>query len=153
MSRMVQLRSEQSSDADRQSTKQQLQVLKTKIEDHREWTQQLSDENIDRRDQLQVAIAEAEGEAQDDLAIAIREVDEQDQILEEDFVSSTVLHAQVHAKLAEQTIGNVMMGEGSITTVGLPKSVVGKMNQRIGDVTTESNSRGAVGVYPDDFKF
>jgi hypothetical protein len=153
MSRMVQLRSEQSSDADRQSTKQQLQVLKTKIEDHREWTQQLSDENIDRRDQLQVAIAEAEGEAQDDLAIAIREVDEQDRILEEDFVSSTVLHAEVHAKLAEQTIGNVMMGDGSITTVGLPKSVVGKMNQRIGNVTAESNSRGAVGVYPDDFKF
>jgi hypothetical protein len=148
---MVQLRSEQSSDADRQSTKQQLQVLKTKIEDHREWTQQLSDENIDRRDQLQVAIAEAE--AQDDLAIAIREVDEQDRILEEDFVSSTVLHAEVHAKLAEQTIGNVMMGDGSITTVGLPKSVVGKMNQRIGNVTAESNSRGAVGVYPDDFKF
>jgi hypothetical protein len=137
---MVQLRSEQSSDADRQSTKQQLQVLKTKIEDHREWTQQLSDENIDRRDQLQVAIA-------------IREVDEQDRILEEDFVSSTVLHAEVHAKLAEQTIGNVMMGDGSITTVGLPKSVVGKMNQRIGNVTAESNSRGAVGVYPDDFKF
>jgi hypothetical protein len=150
---MVQLRSEQSSDADRQSTKQQLQVLKTKIEDHREWTQQLSDENIDRRDQLQVAIAEAEGEAQDDLAIAIREVDEQDRILEEDFVSSTVLHAEVHAKLAEQTIGNVMMGDGSITTVGLPKSAVGKMNQRIGNVTAESNSRGAVGVYPDDFKF
>jgi len=150
---MVQLRSEQSFDADRQSTKQQLQVLKTKIEDHREWTQQLSDENIDRRDQLQVAIAEAEGEAQDDLAIAIREVDEQDRILEEDFVSSTVLHAEVHAKLAEQTIGNVMMGDGSITTVGLPKSVVGKMNQRIGNVTAESNSRGAVGVYPDNFKF
>ena len=150
---MVQLRSEQSFDADRQSTKQRLQVLKTKIEDHREWTQQLSDENIDRRDQLQVAIAEAEGEAQDDLAIAIREVDEQDRILEEDFVSSTVLHAEVHAKLAEQTIGNVMMGDGSITTVGLPKSVVGKMNQRIGNVTAESNSRGAVGVYPDNFKF
>ena len=150
---MVQLRSEQSFYADRQSTKQQLQVLKTKIEDHREWTQQLSDENIDRRDQLQVAIAETEGEAQDDLAIAIREVDEQDRILEEDFVSSTVLHAEVHAKLAEQTIGNVMMGDGSITTVGLPKSVVGKMNQRIGNVTAESNSRGAVGVYPDNFKF
>jgi hypothetical protein len=150
---MVQLRSEQSSDADLQSTKQQLQVLEAKIGDHREWTQQLSDENIDRRDRLQVAIAEAEGEAHEDLAIAIREVDEQDQILEEDFVSSTVLHAQVHAKLAEQTIGNVMMGDGSITTVGLPKSAVGKMNQRIGNVTAESNSRGAVGVYPDDFKF
>lgn len=150
---MIQLRSEQSSDADRQSTRQQLQVLETEIGDHREWTQQLSDEIIDRREQLQVAIRGAEDEAQGDLAVAVREVGEQAKIVEEDIISSTVLHAQIHAKLTNQTIGDVLIGEGSVTTVGLPKSVIGKINQRIGNVTTEKNARAAVGVYPDDFKF
>jgi hypothetical protein len=31
--------------------------------------------------------------------------------------------------------------------VGLPESVVGKINQRIGDVTTEKNSIALVGVF------
>jgi hypothetical protein len=151
---LLQIRLEQSSIADRVSAKQQLQALDTKIEAHLELTQQLSSTVIERREQLQVQVAEAEDDAQEnDGTLAIREVDEQAQILEEAVVSSGVMHTQIYAKLTNQTIGSVLTGEGAIAAVGLPKSVVGKINQRIGNVTTEKNARAAVGVYPDDFKF
>ena len=48
MHRLIQIRSEQSVNADRQSTKQQLQVLETKIEAHLGLTQQLSGEISER---------------------------------------------------------------------------------------------------------
>jgi hypothetical protein len=145
---------EQSSIADRESAKQQLQVLDTKIKAHLELTQQLSSTVIERRGQLRVQVAKAEDDAQEnDGTLAIQEVDEQAQILEEAVVSSGVMHTQIHAKLTNQTIGNVLLGEGSVATVGLPKSAVGKMNQRLGNVTTEKNCRTAVGVFPDDVRF
>jgi hypothetical protein len=151
---LVQICSERSSSADQQSTKQQLQVLETKIEAHLELTQQMSSTAIERRGQLQVQVVEAEDDAQEnDGTLAIREVDEQALILEEAVVSSGVMHTEIHAKLTNQAIGDVLVGEGAIAAVGLPKSVVGKINQRIGNVTTKKNARAAVGVYPDDFKF
>ena len=154
MHRLIQIRSEQSVNADRQSTKQQLQVLETKIEAHIGLTQQLSGEISERRGRLEVQVAEAEDDAQENGGIlAIREVEEQARILEEDSVSSGVMHTQIHAKLTNQAIGNVLLGEGSVATVGLPKSAVGKMNQRLGNVTTEKNCRTAVGVFPDDVRF
>jgi hypothetical protein len=91
---MVQLRSEQSSNADRQSARQQMQVLETEIEAHRDWAQQLSDELIERRNQLQLAVRDPEHEAQGDLEDAIQEVGEQAQILEADLFSSTVMRAK-----------------------------------------------------------
>jgi hypothetical protein len=147
------MRSEQSSATDWESTKQHLQLLESKIEEHLELTQQLSGNISERRGQLEVAVAEADDSVQGDLAVAIREVDKQADILEEAVVSSGVMHTQIHAKLTNQTIGNVLTAESAIAAVGLPKSVVGKINQRIGNVTTEKNARAAVGVYPDDFKF
>ena len=131
-----------------------MEVLETKIAAHLGLTQQLSGEISGRRGQLQVQVAEAEDDAQEnDGTLAIREVDEQAQILEEAVVSCGVMHTQIHAKLTNQTIGHVLLGEGSVATVGLPKSAVGKMNQRLGNVTTEKNCRTAVGVFPDGVRF
>jgi hypothetical protein len=148
---LIQIRSEQSSGADRESTKQQLQGLETKIETHLKLTQQLSGDVVEHRGQIEVEVADAEDDAQG--ILALREIDNQAQILEEATVSSAVLHTQVHAKLTNQTIGNVLTEENSSAMVGLPQSVVGKLNQRIGDVTTRVSARAAVGVYPDDVRF
>ena len=144
---------EQSSGADREDTKQRMQLLETKIEEHLELTKQLSGTVSERRGQLEVALAEADDDEQGNLTVAIREVEKQADILEEDVVSSAVMHTQVHAKLTNQTIGNVLLGEGTVAIVGLPKSAVGKMNQRLGNVTTEKNCRIAMGVFSDDVKF
>ena len=144
---------EQSSGADREDTKQPMQLLETKIEEHLELTKQLSGTVSERRGQLEVALAEADDDEQGNLTVAIREVEKQADILEEDVVSSAVMHTQVHAKLTNQTIGNVLLGEGTVAIVGLPKSAVGKMNQRLGNVTTEKNCRIAMGVFSDDVKF
>ena len=144
---------EHSSGADREDTKQRMQLLETKIEEHLELTKQLSGTVGERRGQLEVALAEADDDEQGNLTVAIREVEKQADILEEDVVSSAVMHTQVHAKLTNQTIGNVLLGEGTVAIVGLPKSAVGKMNQRLGNVTTEKNCRIAMGVFSDDVKF
>jgi hypothetical protein len=144
---------EQSSGADWEDTKQRMQLLETKIEEHLELSKQLSGTVSERRGQLEVALAEADDDEQGNLTVAIREVEKQADILEEDVVSSAVMHTQVHAKLTNQTIGNVLLGEGTVAIVGLPKSAVGKMNQRLGNVTTEKNCRIAMGVFSDDVKF
>lgn len=128
-----------------------MQVLETKIETQLKLTQQLSGEVSERKAQLQAEVEDADDDAQG--ILAIREVDEQARILEEAVVSSGVMHTQVHAKLTNQTIGNVLTEDRSSAIVGLPKSAVGQINQRIGDVTTRSIARAAVGVYPDDVRF
>ena len=79
--------------------------------------------------------------------LAIKEVEEQSHLLEADQVSCGVVFSQVRSKRTGQDIGNIITSDDSRALVGMPESVVGKVNQRIKDVTTQRNSTVAVGVF------
>jgi hypothetical protein len=147
---LTQFRSEQSSSADRENTKRELQLLDAKIEAHLDRTRQLNDKISERRKELEVEVAEAEDEDQGNLALLIQEAVKQADISEEGVASPAVMHAQVQAGLTNLTIGDILTEYKSTVFAGMPGSVVGKINLRIGNVTTRGNARSVVGVFPDD---
>lgn len=62
-----------------------------------------------------------------------------------------MIFSQVRSKWSGQDISNVITSGNSKALVGLPESVVGKINQRIRDVRTEGGSAAVVGVYSGKF--
>ena len=126
--------------------KQQLQALETKIQEHLELTKKQQDEVEKRKQELhEEPEDEEDGGAQ--RTLAIKEVENQSRFLEADQISSGVVFSQVRSKQTGQVIGTVTTSDDSRALVGLPESVVGKIHQRIGDVTTQKKSAAAVGVF------
>jgi hypothetical protein len=80
--------------------------------------------------------------------LAIKEIEEQSQILETDQVSSKAVLSQLRSQRMSQEIGNVITSDDSRALVGLPESVVDKVSQQqIKDITTQNNSDAVVGVF------
>lgn len=146
------MKSEKASGADREHVKRQLQILETKIQEHLDLTKRQQNEAQQRKLELE---EEPEDEIDDDSQrmLAVREVEEQLRILEADQVSCGVVFSQVRSKRTDQDIGNVTTLDNSRALVGLPESVVGKINQRVKDVRTEVYSAAVVGVYGSNFNF
>ncbi|PZD29772.1 hypothetical protein A1F96_04896 [Pyrenophora tritici-repentis] len=143
---MVQLRSEKTSETDRENVKRQLQTLKAKIQEHLDLTKRQQDQALERRRALEDEPEDEEdGGAQ--RTLAVKEVDQQSRLLEADQVSCGVIFSQVRSKRSGQEISNIITLDNSKAVVGLPESVVGKINQRITDVRTEGGSVAVVGVY------
>ena len=109
---------------------------------------QLTTDIIERRPQLQKESGNDDQDSQQ--LLAVRELDKQAEILEEDAVSSGILHSQVRAMMLDQTIGEVVAEDSTNTLVGLPKGVRGRINQRIGNVTAKGSVNTLVGLFPDD---
>ncbi|KAI8943378.1 hypothetical protein NX059_001392 [Plenodomus lindquistii] len=84
--------------------------------------------------------------------LAVREVEDRERVLEADHVSSGVMLSQVSSTLSGLEIGDFVTPNYSKAFVGLPESVIGKINTRIGNVTTTDNSRGHVRVLRGDLK-
>ncbi|KAF1810926.1 hypothetical protein P152DRAFT_515351 [Eremomyces bilateralis CBS 781.70] len=146
---IVQLRSEQTSETDREKLKGQLQALEAKIQEHMYLTKKQQGDAQSRVQGLQEEPDDEEdGGAQ--RTLAIQEVEEQTRRLEADQVSSAVIFSQVRSKRTGQDIVNIITSDDSRALVGLPEGVVGKVNQRIRDVTTQRNSAAAVGVFDKD---
>jgi DNA gyrase/topoisomerase IV subunit A len=144
--RIVQLRSEQTPKTDREKLKTQLQALEAQIKEHIDLIKKQQDEAQRRRQELQEEPEDEEdGGAQ--RALAIQEVEKQSGLLEADQTSSTVVFSQVHSKRTGQDIVNIITSDNSKALVGMPESVVGAVNQRIKDVTTQNMSAAAVGVF------
>jgi hypothetical protein len=126
--------------------KRQLQTLETKIQEHLDLTKRQQDQALERR-----RVLEDEPEDEEDggaqRTLAIKEVEEQSRLLEADQVSCGVVFSQVQSKRSGQEISNIITSNHSKALVGLPESVVGKINQRITDVRTEGGSVAVVGVY------
>lgn len=143
---MVQLRSEATSEADRENLKGQLQNLEIKIQEHLDLTKKQQAEAQERKRELQ---EEPEDEDDDGAqrTLAMKEVEEQTRLLEADQISCGVVFSQVHSKRSGQEIGKVITSDDSKALVGLPESVVGKINQQIEEVTTQRNSSAVVGVF------
>ena len=143
---LVQLRSEKTSVADRKSLMEQFQTLEKTIQEHVEMTKRA--QSVVDRQKLELE-QDLGDEGDDDVQqeLAMREVEEEFRLLEADQVSSGVILSQVHSRLTGQDISNVTTADDSRALVGLPESVVGKIEQRICGVNTERNSAAAVGVF------
>lgn len=143
---MVQLRSEKTSETDRENVKRQLQTLETKIQKHLDLTKRQQDQALERKRALEEEPEDEEdGGAQ--RTLAMKEVEQQSRLLEADQVSCGVVFSQVRSKRSGQEISNVITSNNSKALVGMPESVVGKINQRITDVRTQGGSVAVVGVY------
>ena len=143
---MVQLRSEKTSETNREKVKRQLQTLETKIQEHLDLTKRQQDQALERKRALQEEPEDEEdGGAQ--RTLAIKEVERQSRLLEADQVSCEVIFLQVRSRRSGQEISNIITLDNSKAAVGLPESVVGKINQRIINVRTEGSSIAVVGVY------
>lgn len=143
---MVQLRSEKTSEADRESMQNQLQAIETKIKEHIDLTKYQQEETQRRKREL-----EEEPEDEEDggagRILAIQEVEKQSRLLEADQVSCGVVFSQVQSKRSGQDIKNIITSANSSALVGMPASVVGKVNQRISDVRTDGGSTAFVGIF------
>ncbi|OAP54480.1 hypothetical protein AYL99_11581 [Fonsecaea erecta] len=143
---IVQLRSEYKSQTDREKLMIEFQALEARIQEHMNLTKDQQDEAQRRRQDLQSKLADEEdGGAQ--RTLALQEVEKQSRLLEADQVSSAVVFSQVRSKRTGQYIVNVMTSDGSRALVGLPESVVGKVDQRIKDITTQKDSAAVIGVF------
>jgi hypothetical protein len=134
------------SGTDRENVKKQLQTLETKIQEHLYFTNKQRDETQERRGALEDEPEDEEdGSAQ--RTLAIREIEQQSRLLEADQMSCGVVFTQVGSKRSGQEISNITTLDNSKALVGLPVSVVGKIDQRIIDARTEGGSVTVVGVY------
>jgi hypothetical protein len=126
--------------------KKQLQTLETKIQEHLDLIKEQQGEAKKRKQELQEEPEDEEdGGAQRTLAIT--EVEKQSHLLEADQASCGVVFSRLHSQRTGQEIGRILTSGDSRALVGLPERVVGKINQRIGDVTTEQNSAAVIGVF------
>lgn len=130
--------------------RRQLQALETKIHEHLDPTKQQQEQVRQRKRELQEG-----GEDEDDpnIALALQKIEEQLRLLEADQVSCGAVFSQVKSRRSGQDISHVITSENSKALVGLPESVVGKIDQRLRDVRTEIHSAAVVGVYTNNFRF
>ncbi len=116
------------------------------IQEHLDLTTEQQNEAQNRKQDLQ----EEPGDEEDGGAqrtLAIKEIEEQSRLLETDQVSCGVVFSRVRSERTGQDIGHITTSDDSRALVGLPESVIGKVHQRIKNVTTERNSAAAVGVF------
>lgn len=75
------------------------------------------------------------------------EVKKQSRLLDESQMSLAVVFAQLRAARTLQEIGNVTTDQESYVMVGIPESLAGMIDQRIGNVSTTSKASAAVGYF------
>jgi hypothetical protein len=121
---LVQLRSEQTSIADRKSIMEQFQTLEKTIQEHVKVTK-MAHSAVERQKLELERDLDDEGDDDAQQKLAIREVEEEFRLLEADQISSGVIFSQVHSRLTRQDISKV----------------------RICGVNTQKNSAAAVGVF------
>jgi hypothetical protein len=143
---MVQLRSEKTSEADRGGVKKQLQTLETKIKEHIDLTKRQQDEIQEKKRVLEEESRDEEDRGTD-RELAIQEVEKQSHLLKADQESCGVVLSQVWFNRSGQEITNVLTLDNSKAQVGMPESVVGRVNQRITDIRTEGGSTAYVGIF------
>jgi hypothetical protein len=138
----IQLRSENLPESDRVITRKSLEAIETKIQEHLLLASEQQTEAQKRIKQLE---EEHDGTAEFDQAID--EATKRAQILEADQVSCGVVFTQAESMRSGIDIGKVLTAQKSTAFVGLPPSVVGKVNLRIREVTTTEGSTSHVGVF------
>ena len=143
----MQIRAEKTWGTNQQSTTNQLQALENEVHQQLDILKKLQEETQKRNQELQ---KEPEDEDDDDAShrnSAIGEVAKQLKVLEAEQVSCGVVFAQAQSARTGLEIGNVLTQDHSFALVGLTSNVVGKINARIGNVTTNKSSVSVVGRY------
>lgn len=145
---MIQLRSEKTFETNHGSVTNQLHALEMKIQEHLDTIKHQQEEAQRRMQELEI---EPEDEEDDGAGreLVIGEVKKQSRLLKADQVSCGVVFSQVRSKRSGQDISDVITSDDSKAFVGMPESVVGKVNQRISNVRTEGGSTAHVGVFQD----
>ena len=144
----MQLRSTRLSEADREATKLQLEAVKDKIQEHLDLMKEQFEGASSRIEQL-----ENSDDGSDEIDQAIDDARKRAQIIEANQVSCGVVFTQAESSRSGVDIGQVMTTDDSFAYVGLPSSVVGKVNLRVERVTTQRGSTSHVGVFREDLKF
>jgi hypothetical protein len=130
---------------------QRFQALEVKVQNCIQLNHERQREDEQAKQELQANTDDDESdEDESQRKNALEEIETRSRLLDDE---SEYLQSQLHALKTRQLIGNVDTSEDSVAVVGKPESAVGKMDQRIGDVTTKNRSSAMVGVYKNDFNF
>ncbi|KAI1743228.1 hypothetical protein F4680DRAFT_445106 [Xylaria scruposa] len=142
----TQLIAQHRSKTEHKELEDQLLALQKAIEEHLVLTNEQHFEVQRRREDLQ-EVSEDEEDDGAQRTLAIKEVEEQSRLLEDDQISSGSILSQVQSERTEHRIGNIVTSGNSQVWVGMPASVVGRITQQIGNVTTTEGSAARVGVF------
>ncbi|KAH7069997.1 hypothetical protein BKA63DRAFT_519941 [Paraphoma chrysanthemicola] len=142
---VVQLRSERQSETSQESVRKDLQAIEAAIHRHMRNTQE---QQIEAKRHLEELEEGYDSAANVDEAIA--EVEKRIDLLEMEKVNCGVVFAQANSSRSGIDIGKVLTTDDSTAFVGLPISVVGKVNLRVGEVTTQGGSTSYVGVFAEN---
>jgi hypothetical protein len=144
----MQLRSTTISETSREATRLQLDAIKGMIREHLD----LMNEQFESTS-LRIGELESTYDGSDEADQAMDEAQKRAEIIQAYQVSCGVVFAQAESSRSGIDIGQVMTTDDSFACVGLPSSVVGKVNLRVGQVTTQRGSMSHVGVFAEDLEF
>ena len=103
-----------------------------------------------QRDQESAPHSDSEDEESADQIAAANEVKKQIRLLEDTQVSHGVVFAQVRAARTHQELGKVTSDKDSMAFSGMPASLVGKIDQKVGDVSATNGSKSFGGMFEGD---
>ena len=103
-----------------------------------------------QRDQEPAPHSDSEDEESADQIAAANEVKKQIRLLEDTQVSHGVVFAQVRAARTHQELGKVTSDKDSMAVSGMPASLVGKIDQKVGDVSATNGSKSFGGMFEGD---
>ena len=137
------------SDAGYERLSQQMQNLELQAE------QQITlykeqQERLAQRDQEPAPHSNSEDEESADQIAVANEVKKQIRLLEDTQVSHGVVFAQVRAARTRQELGKVTSDKDSMAFSGMRASLVGKIDQKIGDVSATNGSKSFGGMFEGD---
>jgi hypothetical protein len=143
----MQLRSTTLSETDREATRLQLDAVKSKIQEHLDLMNAQFETTSHRIEELENSY-DGSGEADQAVNETKRRVD----IIRANQVSCGVVFTQAEFSRSGVDISHVLTTENSFAYVGLPPSVVGKVNLRVERVTTQGGSTSHVGVFAENLR-
>lgn len=128
--------------------------MEKRISENVELTKQQQADAQKRRQDLERRLDEDEDDDDDEqskLNSALGEVDKQSAVLERHLEDCGVIFSQLHSGRTGVVIGDVKTDKFSQAMLALPESVIGRINARIGNVSTTDHSSTFIGVYKGDF--
>jgi hypothetical protein len=144
----MQLRSTTLSETDRKATRLQLDAVKDKIQEHLDLMIEQFESTTHRIEELENSY-----DGSDEADQAVDEAKKRAEVIQASQVSCGVVYTQAESSRSGVDINQVLTTDNSFAYVGLPSSVVGKVNLRVEQVITQRGSTSHVGVYCEDLKF
>lgn len=127
---------------DRENVMKQLEAIETKVQAHLDNTNEQLVDTHGRIEQL-----EDDHDGTPEIDQAIDEARKRVENLQNDQVASSVVFAQAESSRSGIDIGKYVTSEESMAFLGLPASVVGRVDLRVREVNTSMGSTSHVGVF------